>query len=113
MEDQVGSLFLTTYSWLAPIVALVGHSLANVPVQPPMQGCPLEEPCPAQRKTEGGKERAGLGRGARRRSKVQIGQAAKLGLGSVVWDCSALSWASRSPCRTRGVFPPAAGNVLG
>ena len=44
MEDHVRSLFLTTYSSLAPIVALVGLSLADVPLQPPMQGLPLEEP---------------------------------------------------------------------
>lgn len=45
-----------------------------------------------------------MGRGARRRKKVQIGQAANLGLGSVVWDCSALSWASGSPLQDQGSF---------
>lgn len=105
------SLFLTTYSSLAPPVALVGLSLAGCPTPAPMQGLPLSEP-PVLHKgklKEGRRELAWAeGPGG---EGIQIGQAAKLNLGSVVWDCSVLG--IQVPLQDhRGAFPPAAGNVL-
>lgn len=113
MEDLVAPLFLITYSGLAPILALVGHLLADVPLQPPMQGLPLGgAPVLHKGKLKEGRRQLAWAEGPGGEGRSRLARRQNWGWGQ--WYGTALLFPGCPglPCRIRGVSPPAAGNVL-